>query len=380
MNEPSTVIAGGGVIGLSIAYALAREGVRSAVLDRRDLGREASWAGAGILAPRADRPGDSPAARFRDLSVRLHAEWFEALRDETGVDNGYRRCGGLDLALSAPEEDALDDTAAAWRAEGIACQRLDARAVAELEPSLDPAAVRSAWLLPDRAQVRNPRHMQALALACRRRGVQLLPDRGVEGFTLAGDRVVAVQTPQGPLPCERLVIASGAWSGGLLAKLGLELPTPPVKGQIVLLNAREIGPRRIVEAGRNYLVPREDGRILVGATEESAGFDTRPTADGVSGLIQFALRLCPALAGAEIERAWAGLRPGSRDGQPLIGPAPGFANVLIATGHRRAGLQLSTGTAVAAAAWVLEKPSPLDLTPFRPDRPPTPPRDDLFRS
>ena len=379
MSEPRVVIVGGGVIGLSIAYALAREGVRATVLDRRELGREASWAGAGIMAPGAERPTTDPAAALRTLSARLHAEWAETLREETGLDTGYRRCGGLDVAWTEAEEAELAAAAALWQAEGIPCERMQGPALRELEPALNPA-LRSAWWLPGRAQIRNPWHLRALAIACERRGVRLRPGLAALGFEAAAERVTAVQTAGGPLPCDQAIVAAGAWSGGLLEKLGLDLPTPPVKGQIVLLRSERPRLRRIVEWGRHYLVPRDDGRVLAGATEEDAGFDTLPTPAAVRDLIELALRLCPALGEAELERAWAGLRPGSADGGPLIGPAPGYANVLIATGHRRAGLQLSTGTAAVMADLVLGRRPPFDLGPFWPGRTPAPARHETFRS
>jgi glycine oxidase len=163
----------------------------------------------------------------------------------------------------------------------------------------------------------------------------------------------------------------------------VDAPTPPIKGQIVLLASPPGRPllRRIVEHGRCYLVPRDDGRILIGATEEDAGFDTRPTAGGVAGLIDEAVRLCPVLAEAEVERAWAGLRPGSVDARPYLGPLPGLDNAFVAAGHRRSGLQLATGTAEVLAALVLGRPSPIDLAPFRVDREPASAgADDAFRS
>jgi glycine oxidase len=150
----------------------------------------------------------------------------------------------------------------------------------------------------------------------------------------------------------------------------LRVATPPVKGQIVLLRGARPLLSRIVEHGKNYLVPRDDGRVLVGATEEDAGFDTRATPVAVRDLIDEALRLCPALAGAELERAWAGLRPGSLDARPYLGAAPGFRNLFVATGHKRAGLQLSPGTAEVIADLVQDRPPRIDLAPFRLDRPP----------
>ena len=178
-----------------------------------------------------------------------------------------------------------------------------------------------------------------------------------------------------------MIVAAGAWSAALLAEAGVSAPTPPLKGQIVLLRSATLPLRRIIEHGKNYLVPRDDGRILVGATEEDVGFETRTTADGVRGLLDEAIRLCPILAKAEVETAWAGLRPGSIDSRPYLGRAPGHRNLIVATGHKRAGLQLSTATAEVIADLVLGRPPRIDLSPFRIDRAPgegAP--DDAFRS
>jgi glycine oxidase len=373
------VIVGGGVIGLSTAYALACAGLRSTVLDRRELGREASWAGAGLIPPVAERAAGNPAAALRSWSARLYPDWSAALRDETGIDTGYRRTGGVDVAWSEAEDQALQSLAGHWRAEGIAYERLAPGDSARVEPALNPE-LRAVYYLPDRAQVRNPWLLRALMAAVSRRGVRLKPWHSVEGYSLRGRRIEAVRTSVGELSCELVIVAAGAWSGPLLQSIGIRVPTPPLKGQIVLLRGEEPLIRRIVEHGKNYLVPRDDGRVLVGATEQDAGFDTRPTLVDTRGLLDEALRLCPVLSQAEVEATWAGLRPGSVDSQPYIGPAPGFENLVIATGHKRAGLQLAPATAELVADLVLGRPPRLDLGPFRPDREPGLMGDDAFRS
>ncbi len=207
--------------------------------------------------------------------------------------------------------------------------------------------------------------------AASRRGAQLealAQRRGVRGPTAAGWRRSA--PARVTLPCGLVVMAAGAWSGPLLEDLGVRVPTPPLKGQIVLLKGDRPLLGRVVEHGKNYLVPRDDGRVLVGATEEDAGFDTRTTPGSHASLLDEALRLCPILSQAEVEATWAGLRPGSVDTRPYIGPAPGFENLIVATGHKRAGLQLAPATAELVADLVLGRPPRLDLTPFRPDRQP----------
>ncbi len=377
------VIVGGGVIGLSIAYALAREGIRSTVLDRRELGREASWAGAGLIPPISERasanPNPNPAVALRSWSARLYSDWSAALREETGIDTGYRRSGGVDVAWTDPEDQALRAAAGHWRAEGIAYERLAPGDFARVEPALNPE-LRTVYYLPDRAQVRNPWLLRALTAATTRRGAQLKPWHSVEEFEVHGGRVAAVRTSAGDFACGCVVIAAGAWSGPLLEDLSVRVPTPPLKGQIVLLRGDRPRLRRIIEHGKNYLVPREDGRILIGATEQNAGFDTRTTREATRSLLDEALRLCPILSEAEVEATWAGLRPGSVDTRPYIGPAPGFENLIVATGHKRAGLQLAPATAELVADLILDRPPRLDLTPFRPGRPPDLMGDDAFRS
>jgi glycine oxidase len=375
------VIVGGGVIGLSIAYALAREGIRPTVLDRRELGREASWAGAGLIPPIGERAtaNPNPAVALRSWSARLYPDWSATLREETGIDTGYRRTGGVDVAWTDQEDQALRAVAGQWRAEGIAHERLAPGDSARVEPALNPD-LRTVYYLPDRAQVRNPWLLRALMEAASRRGVRLRPWHSVEGYSLGGNRVEAVRTSAGEIRSGLVVMAAGAWSGQLLQELGVRAPTPPLRGQIVLLKADRPMLHRVVEHGKNYLVPREDGRVLVGATEQDAGFDTRTTFDATRGLLDEALRLCPILSEAEVEATWAGLRPGSVDTRPYIGPAPGFDNLIVATGHKRAGLQLAPATAELVADLILDRSPRLDLGPFRPDRQPDLRGDDAFRS
>lgn len=379
MTTPGdVVIVGGGVVGLSIAYVLAREGIRVDVLDRGPFGGAASWAGAGIIAPPSGRAPIRPAEALRTLSARLYPEWSARLREETGIDNGYHACGGLGVAESAEQDAELAATAGRWREEGIAFERLEPGAFGRVEPGLS-RALHAAYFVPGMAQVRNPRHLRALVEACGRLGVRLHPGRAVTGFVGRGGRVTSVETEGGGLPCDRVVIAAGAWSEALLGRLGVAAPTPPVRGQIVLLKAPRPSLSRVVESGSRYLVPRDDGRVLVGSTEELAGFEARTTARAVGDLIALALRLCPSLATAEFERAWAGLRPGSVDGRPYLGPAPGWSNVFVATGHRRVGLQLSPGTAEVLADLVTGRAPRIDLEPYRADREPAA-EDDVFHS
>ena len=369
---PDILVVGGGVIGLSLAYELASNGARVSVIDRGQFGREASWAGAGILPPAAATPQADPYAELHRISGELYPRWSAQLREETGVDNGYRRCGGIYLAADESDEAELRMCAAQWRKDGIHVEPIDAAGLAESEPALAAGrsgkTLKAAWRLRDEAQVRNPRHLKALMLACARRGVDLQPGVAVEGFRTAGSRVTHAITLQGDLAFDRLCITSGPWSKALLRPLGIDVALRPVRGQMVLLTSPRPLLRSIVNVGPRYLVPRPDGRILVGSTEEDAGFDKRTTAEAVAGLIRFAVDLAPPLGGLSIEQCWAGLRPSSHDGVPYLGRAPAFDNAFVAAGHFRQGLSLSPGTAVVMSRLMLGADPQLDLTPFRVDR------------
>ena len=379
MPTDGLLIVGGGVIGLSIAYRLAREGVISTILDRGAIGREASWAGAGLIPAHTERLHKNPTVELRSWSALLHQEWSAALREETGIDNGYRRSGGVDVAWTDAEDQELKANAGRWRNEGIVFERLAEADFRKVEPALSDN-LRSVYFLPDRAQIRNPWHLRALECAVADRGVKLRPTEEAREFLTRGDRIVGVRTAEGVIECGSLVIAAGAWSGELLAHLRIHAPTPPLKGQIVLLRSPRKLLKRIVEHGKNYLVPRDDGRILIGATEENAGFDKRTTSEGMRYLLNEAIRVCPVLAEAEVETSWSGLRPGSVDTKPYLGPLPGFSNAFVATGHKRSGIQLSTGTAEVIADLVLGRAPRVDLTPFRVGREPSDAELEAFRS
>lgn len=366
ISMQDVIIIGGGVIGLSLARELAEQGGRCAVLDQSGIGEESSWAGAGILPPGNREVAQQPEARLRGASHALWPEFSAHLRDETGIDNGYRRCGGLEIRLGGPS-DALDAEIEHWRNEGVEAAPLAGGEIAELEPQLSPN-ISAVYRLPEMGQVRNPRHLKALAASCRSRGVRLHPGTPVWGFERQGERVVAVETSAGRITAGQFVICSGAWSGRLLAQAGCHAAVRPLRGQIVLLSLVPSPVRHVINVGPRYLVPRGDGRVLIGSTEEIAGFDKRTTAAGIGGLIQFGLSIIPGLAAATIERTWAGLRPQSPDGLPFLGRVPNADNLFVAAGHFRAGLQLSPITAVLLTQMLLKRPTTIPVEPYAADR------------
>jgi glycine oxidase len=361
------LIIGGGVIGLSLAYELASQSRRVGVIDRDRPGRAASWAGAGMLPPASPRSSD-PVEKLGQLSNELHPIWSSRLLDETGIDTGYRQSGAIYLARNEASAAGLRATAERSNRLGITFDALSARDLADLEPTLDAAQVLAAFHVPGECQLRNPRHLQALEAACLRRGVQIVSNAAAENFEVRGDSIESLRTSAGIFRAEQFCITTGAWTASLAAKLGVTLSIKPIRGQIALLRMPQPILKRIINEGPRYLVPRDDGRILVGSTMEDVGFDTSTTQEAIDGLVQFARSLSPALSDAELEVAWSGLRPASVDGNPYLGRTAGLKNCLIAAGHTRSGLHLSTGTAVVIAR-ILDGEDPgIDLAPFRLDR------------
>jgi glycine oxidase len=358
------VIVGGGVIGLTTAFMLAREGANVHVLDKSDFGQEASWAGAGILPPASVEHARHPFDQLRARSRLLLPDLLADLLQRTGIDSGFVRCGGLELAGAGEVADEKE-----WRGAGIDCRYLDAAEASRREPALAPDLL-GAWYLPGLAQVRNPRLLKALVAGCNSCGVRMTPCCPVQRFEVRGQRVVGLHTANGLAAGNRFLIAAGAWSGGLLEPLGWQPGIRPIRGQIVLLHTPALPFRHVLMWGPRYLVPRPDGRVLAGSTEEDAGFDKRTTAQAVQELLALACRLVPALGHATVERCWAGLRPGSPDGMPFLGPVPGFDNLFVAAGHFRAGIQLSAGTALAMKELLLGQPVTQALEAFRLDRAP----------
>jgi glycine oxidase len=365
------LIIGGGVIGLTTAYFLARDGARVTVVDQADFGQEVSWAGAGILPAGEQERWDHPVEHLRARSAAMFPSLSAELRELTGIDNGYVRCGGLEFPEEESESGARrHSTIRASRTEwhGEDAQLLDAEEVRRLEPAL-AGNLGPAYHLPDTAQIRNPRHIKALLAACHQRGVRLTPGCPVGGFITNGPRVLAAKALGGELAADRFLIATGAWSDPLLEHLGCRPGIKPIRGQIVLLRLDRPIFRMVLIRGACYLVPRSDGRVLIGSTEEDVGYDKRTTAGAIADLIALAVGLVPALADAPVERCWAGLRPGSPDGLPFLGPAPSWDNVFVAAGHFRAGIQLSPGTALVMKECLLGQSPTMPLQPFRLDRP-----------
>jgi glycine oxidase len=361
-SNADVLIIGGGVIGLTTAYTLARDGAKVTLLDRHDFGRESSWAGAGIISPGNPERAATPYDRLRAISSVAYPSLAAELRERTGIDPGYRCTGGLEFNDADAPVDPDE-----WTNEGIAWERH----AAEQVPSVEPAVGRDvgpAYYLPGMAQVRNPRLVKALATSLRAQGVTLVPGSPVYAWETDGSRIAAAVTHAGRQVARHYLLCTGAWCDELLRPFGLRTEVRPVRGQIALLNTRAPGPSKVLIRGKRYVVPRGDGRVLVGSTEEDAGFDKRTTAEAIQGLLEFGTALVPSLADAAVEQCWAGLRPGSPDGLPFIGAAPGVENLWVAAGHFRSGIQLAPGTARVLSESIQRRPTAVPLEMFRLDR------------
>ncbi|HVK17919.1 MAG TPA: FAD-dependent oxidoreductase [Fimbriiglobus sp.] len=375
-TKPDVLVIGGGIIGLTSAYFLAKTGLSVEVIDKGDLGREASWAGAGIIPPGwHPELTSNPFDRLRAASVRRFNTLSAELLEDSGISNEYHQSGGVEFL----REDELSMTHR-WDAERIFYLRLsDDQSRRTARTFVKPPGV-VAFLLPFH-QVRNPLHMAALIEACRRRRVVLRPNTPFGWWDRVARAVVPVAADGTRKPAGAYLVCAGAWADEVLGPLGCHLGVRPVRGQIVLFNPERVLFKRILIVGKRYLVPRLDGRVLAGSTEEpEAGFEKANTPEGVRGLIDFAHTLVPGLRAAAVEKTWSGLRPGSPDEMPFIGSVPGCDAVFASVGHFRAGVQLSVGTAEMVRDLVLRQPTEVPAEPFRLDRPPADPVRPTFRS
>jgi len=353
------VVIGGGVIGLLSARELALAGCEVTVVEQGRFGAEASWAGGGILSPLY--PWRYPAAvnLLAAWSQRQYPELADTLQAEGNPDPEWTRSGLLVL------DQQEHDEACRWAAaQGLRCQRLSLAECRELEPELNTAVEHALWF-PDLAQIRNPRLMKSLTGSCHRHGVALQDHHAVTRIRVRNGRVTGIDTAAGGLAADRVVVASGAWSARLLASLDIQLAVKPVRGQMILFHTRPGLIRHIDLFDGHYLIPRRDGRILVGSTLEDTAFDKTTTAEARTTLRDFATGLFPALTRAPIENQWAGLRPGSPEGIPYICPVPGIDGLYLNTGHYRNGLVLGYASARLLADQILDRAPIVDPAAYR---------------
>jgi glycine oxidase len=370
--EHDCLIIGGGVVGLSLAYELAGKGRRVTVLETGQTGRGASWAGAGILPPPLRENINDPLDQLRFLSHVMHEQWAAELLADLGLDTGLRRSGGLYLATSPGEAASLIGLTSFFQGHGVEARPVEISELTAIEPELANAvqagAIQAALYCPEELQLRNPRHLQAMTSGCRARGVEIIEHRAALSLSKTNDGRVRVETAAGAIDAQAVCLAAGAWSLQLLDSIGLANGVFPVRGQMLLYRCPSPPIQRILNVGPRYIVARDDGHVLAGSSEEEVGFEVGTTEKMVGSLRRFAEELVGALNEENLERTWAGLRPGSFDGSPYIGAVTGLENLFVATGHFRSGLHMSTGTARVLAQLICGESPEIDLSSFSPTR------------
>lgn len=361
-------VCGGGVVGLSIAWLAAQRGWTVTLADARQIGRGASWAGAGILPASPSTGNQDPLEQLRALSHQLHPEWAKQLKSLTGIDNGFQSCGGVSIARSAGEFATLIAQQSWWDDYGVPFERFTPQETTHRFPCLADSSrpILGSWYIPTECQLRNPHHLKALRSACERSGrVRILEHCPVIDWQRSDRWIQAALTPQGAIQAKRYCVTAGAWSQRLLEPLGLHSGILPIRGQMILYRFPTRRWIPILNEGHRYLVPRADGHVLAGSCEEEVGFEETTTDTMLEQLRQWSQSLVKELADAEEVQSWAGLRPGSFDSHPYLGRLPDTDNGFIASGHFRHGLHLSPGTAQVMIDLMQEGKTSIDLESFR---------------
>lgn len=361
------LVVGGGVIGCSIAFHLSKKGARVTLVERGRVGGEASWATAGIVSP-PHAPTTTPERaalerRSFDAYPALVAELLEA----TGQSVEWTPSGQLTVALDGEQASSLRETARWQREQGFEVEWLGGEAARALEPGL-AAGVLGAVFAPAAGSLRGRRLTATLAQAARGFGASIVEAAPVVALLRDGDRVAGVRTPGGDFHADRVVLATGAWTGALAGLLRIPVPVNPAPGQMLAVTGVATPLRHIIAGAGGYLVPRADGMLAVGATVDETSFDARVTPRGLTWLVTLLERLAPAYADARVTATWAGLRPASGDGQPVLGRAPGYDNVWLAAGHFRSGILWAPVTGELMAGSIVAGEPALELAPFDPSR------------
>ncbi len=351
------LVIGGGAIGLLTARELATAGAHVTLIERGETGRESSWAGGGILSPLYPwRYADSLTALARWSQAR-YTDLCRELQMASGVDP---ECLPSGLLILDPEERA---DALAWaKAHQLRMERIEPADLAELEPALSHTTGGALWL-PEIGQVRNPRFARALRRAVEAR-VEVREHEEVSELRVTAGRIQGVRTRQGILEADQVVVCAGAWTATLLAQLGAAPAVEPVRGQMMVFLTQPGQIRHILLYRDRYIIPRQDGHVLIGSTLEYTGFDKSTTAEAKEQLYRAAGTLFPLLRHSPIEHHWAGLRPGSPNGIPYIGAHPQVEGLFFNAGHFRNGVVTGPASARLVADLMLNRPPILDPTPY----------------
>jgi glycine oxidase len=346
------LIIGGGVIGLTSAQALLQAGYHVTLVERGTVGREASWAGGGILSPLCPWDYQEPVTRLALRGMKMFGAAAAELHDSTGIDPEYQRSGML---LLPPYQAELAGQWCAKHQVALQPVKLDGFLSGQQGAGL---------LLPEVAQVRNPRLLHALRQRVEMLGGVILEQHEVQKFEIAGERVVALQTAQGRFSADAYIVAAGAWSKMLLGEHALNMDIRPMRGQILLFKFDTPPFRQILLKENLYFIPRRDGHVLVGSTLEDVGFDRSTTVEARDSLLRRVREIFPGWRELMPVQHWAGFRPGSPDNIPTIGRHPRFANLYANSGHFRYGVTMSFASAELLLNEIEGKPQPFSVEAY----------------
>lgn len=368
MKNFDVAIIGCGVIGASIAFELAGEKLRVAVFDRQEPGREASWAAAGMLSPAPDSPRDLALVPLGRESLRLYADFVTAVEEASGRSAVLSYEGTVEVFVGDNAISDRDRRVAVCHKLGIGIEAASLDDAVRLEPTAASDGARAFAWLPEEGTVEPRAQTAAVTVAAQNRAVEIHAGCPVTGLLLEGNRCIGVAAGGDKFLAGRVVFAAGCFASQIGADpLTRYAPTYPVRGQMIALRPSGPMPRRVLRSERGYLVPRRDGRIVAGSTSENVGFEKRVTPAGMRKIFDAALELCPALADAEVVETWSGLRPGTPDDLPILGPTD-LDGLLIATGHYRNGILLAPITAKLVREWIVNGRTEFDAAAFSPLR------------
>jgi len=349
MNAEILII-GGGVIGLSTARSLKKRGAgRITILERGKVGRESSFAAAGMLAPQAETDKLDDFFDFCHESNKLYPQFAAELLDETGIDIELDRSGTLYLAFSDEDVKEINRRYVWQKGSGLAVEYLTAEEIRRSEPFVSPD-VREGLFFPNDWQVENRKLLLALQKYAELNRISIIEDTEVKNLIVTGGKVTGAATADETFAADAIILATGAWTSLVkLADFDLPFQVRPIRGQILSFQAAKRFFQRVIYSPRGYVVPRADGRILAGATVEDVGFDKSVTDAGTDFLLERALEIAPSLVNLEINEKWSGLRPLAAHGLPVLGALPEAENLFAATGHYRNGILLAPITAETLA-------------------------------
>jgi len=366
--KTDVAIIGGGIIGASIAMELAARRLNVALFDRQTPGREASWAAAGMLSPTPDGLPAIPLIPLARESLRLYPDFVGAVEQASCRTADFERGGALHLFLGENGAGERDTVVAQYRSLGLSIDPLPLDEARRREPAIGPLISAAAWN-PDEARV-DPRQLtSAILVAAQELGAHIRHDAPVAKLLLAANRCAGLALASGEeIPASFVVLAAGSFSAGILGAAAPRLaPTRPVRGQMLALRTKGQPLRHVLRSDRAYLVPRKDGRIIAGSTLEDAGFEKCVTPAGVQSILSAVVEMAPELALAEILETWSGLRPGTPDELPILGPS-NIEGLIVATGHYRNGILLAPVTAKLVREWIVEGKTSFDASAYSPLR------------